>query len=87
MNVYISKQNVVNAWNLLKIGNLFGGSRNIVHLHEFVAKKHFFGDKTKVKMTQQDIEGDILTVINRKRHGSILFASDFAQAMAQRAMP
>ena len=31
-----------------------------------------------VKMVSQSIENKILSVINRKKHGSILFASDFA---------
>lgn len=31
-----------------------------------------------VKMASQSIENKILSVINRKKHGSILFASDFA---------
>ena len=31
-----------------------------------------------VKMSSQSIENKILSVINRKKHGSILFASDFA---------
>lgn len=38
----------------------------------------FFGDKTIIIMASQSIENKIISTINRKKHGAILFASDFA---------
>ena len=45
---------------------------------ENVVKKCVFYDKTAIKMTAQSIDKKIIAVINRKKHGAILFASDFA---------
>ena len=46
----------------------------------------FFGDKTIKIMASQSIENKILSTINRKKHGAILFASDFASAGERKAI-
>ena len=55
-------------------------------IEKSVAKKAFFGDKTIVKMATQNIENKILSAINRKKHGVILFASDFADLGERKAI-
>lgn len=51
-----------------------------------IANKKFFGDKIIQIMTSQSIENKILSTINRKKHGAILFASDFASAGERKAI-
>lgn len=51
-----------------------------------VAKKTLFGDKTIIKMKLQSIENKILSIINRKKYGAILFASDFADMGERKAI-
>ena len=51
-----------------------------------IANKKFFGDKIIQIMTSQSIENKILFTINRKKHGTILFASDFASAGERKAI-
>lgn len=46
----------------------------------------FFGDKTTVKMSSQSIENKIISYVNRKKHGTILFASDFADMGERKAI-
>lgn len=59
-----------------------GVLEKLLHFHiEYVAKKCTFGDKTVIRMALQSIENKILSIINRKNHGTILFASDFADAI------
>lgn len=45
-----------------------------------VAKKMFFGDIKPNKISMQSVENKILSVIKSKKYGTILFASDFADA-------
>ena len=54
--------------------------------NNYVAKKYFFGDKTIVKMALQSIENKVLSIINRKKHGAILFASDFTDIGERKAI-
>ena len=51
-----------------------------------IANKKFFGDKIIQIMASQSIENKILSTINRKKHGAILFASDFASAGERKAI-
>lgn len=51
-----------------------------------IANKKFFGDKIIQIMASQSIENKILYTINRKKHGAILFASDFASAGERKAI-
>lgn len=53
---------------------------------ECIANKKFFGDKIIQIMASQSIENKILSTINRKKHGAILFASDFASAGERKAI-
>ena len=53
---------------------------------ENVVKKCVFYDKTTMKMTAQSIDKKIIAVINRKKHGAILFASDFADMGEQKTI-
>lgn len=45
-----------------------------------------FCDKIPIKMARQNIDNKILTAINRKKHGSILFASNFADMGEQKTI-
>lgn len=51
-----------------------------------IANKKFFGDKIIQIMASQSIENKILSTINRKKHGAILFASDFASTGERKAI-
>ena len=51
-----------------------------------IANKKFFGDKIIQIMASQSIENKTLSTINRKKHGAILFASDFASAGERKAI-
>lgn len=51
-----------------------------------IANKKFFGDKIIQIMASQSIENKILSTVNRKKHGAILFASDFASAGERKAI-
>ncbi len=51
-----------------------------------VVKKMLFYDKTALEMASQSIENKIISVINRKKHGTILFASDFADMGEQKTI-
>lgn len=53
---------------------------------ENVVKNTFFYDKTAIKMTAQSIDKKIIAVINRKKNGTILFASDFADMGEQKTI-
>lgn len=58
---------------------MFCCSPEIKYLYiDNVAKKLFFGDNNERKMNEQNIEKKIRYIIDRKKHGVILFASDFA---------
>lgn len=52
--------------------------RNIVLLHCICRQKNVFWRQEYDKMNEQNIEKKIRCVIDRKKHGTILFASDFA---------
>ncbi|RHR59588.1 hypothetical protein DWW90_08725 [Parabacteroides sp. AF17-28] len=72
---------------LLKTDNLFWRPLQIWNFCiENVAKKLFFGDKMKVKMVLQSIENKMISVISRKKNGTILFASDFADMGERKAI-
>lgn len=71
----------------LKTDNLFWRPLQIWNFCiENVAKKLFFGDKMMVKMVLQSIENKMLSVISRKKNGTILFASDFADMGERKAI-
>lgn len=73
--------------NPLKKDNLFWRSAEISYFCiGNVAKKHFFGDKTKVEMALQSIENKVFSAINKKKNGTILFASDFADMGERKAI-
>lgn len=73
--------------NPLKKNDLFWRSPEISYFCiGYVAKKKFFGDKIKIKMALQSIENKILAAIKRKKNGTILFASDFADMGERKAI-
>ena len=51
-----------------------------------VVKKCVFYDKIVIKMITQSIYKKIIAVINRKKHGAIMFASDFADMGEQKTI-
>lgn len=58
---------------------MFTRSRKIIVLtHRICRQKTFFWRQENNKMNEQNIENKIRYIIDRKKHGVILFAGDFA---------